>query len=219
MTAGFAPDDIANWAFLAVAATYGLYRGIRRYFFPPAESKYGDPQTIRQMAKLDERIHELLTELRVQTDAARVVIGRFHNGLYFFDATPLQKMSFSYESVTGGADTIKETYKDIEVSRMSAIMDRMVAEPLLVHTDSLPETYSRSVLTSLNVVVFACVALYQSKYKIVGCLMIHWFNDPEVRPIAPLNKKWLEGRVHDTVQKIELLLSERLKVTGTVRQT
>jgi len=209
----FDPTTLAGWgACLAILVASFIKNFKDRN--KDKETDYGDPQVMLRVTALDERIHEYLTQLRLQTGAARVFVLRFHNGDVYFDGESIQKVSVSYESFGGGIESIRPSHNGVEVSSISAMLDLMIKKAMLFNVaKDLPDTYSKSLLETLNIHTFAAVALYKNKQKILGCLMVHWINDPTTRSDNPLPKEWLNGQVAKTVELLEFTLQERRRVS------
>lgn len=209
---GFASATISAYAALVAVAVYEAAKAVKaRREKSFAERRYGDPETIKKITRIDTRVHDLLTELRIVTRACRATAFNFHNGEQFFDNSPIQRMSPAYESVEGGfAPTTEcEASGGFIVSLMAPIIEKMFDDtPLICKVDSLPETFSRTRLRGLNVLHFAVLPLKQNNHKIIGCIKLHWMRD------APVEADWVEDKMRICVSTIENLLSERLVVTG-----
>jgi len=206
----FDPVKTAGWIVATVVATYAVVTRLLAWWKGRTEQKYGDPGTVKKLSTIDERIHEQLTSLRIHTKACRVVVFQFHNGEQFFSGSPIQKMTATYEAVDGGFASVVETGRQggMVVSNMSAVLDKMFDDTPLIHeVETMPETYSRTRLQSLNVGYFAVLPLKQYN-KIIGCLKIHWMRD------VPEGRDWIEDQMKVTLQNIQTLLSERLTISG-----
>lgn len=83
---------IATASFL-VGAYYGIKK-IKEKLFSNKKKK-----ECKQYWNIHSEIHEILTELRIRTDAARAQIIQFHNGEYFMDGVSMKKMSLTHESL------------------------------------------------------------------------------------------------------------------------
>jgi hypothetical protein len=210
----FDPWYVGGWVAAAIIAGVGAWKGVSAYFKSVAEDKYGDPETVRLVTRLDEQIHEALTQLREQCHASRVMVFLFHNGEQFFSGSPIQRMTCSYETVQGGISSVTADSQSMVVSLMSAVLDRMRDDtPLIWETSNIPKTFSRTRLETLNVKYFACLPLRQNKHKIIGLLKMHWMHKDEIQ-IDEAGETWLKGEMLKTVGKIEHLLARRLEVSG-----
>lgn len=182
------------------------------------EKKYGNPEIMRQVIQKDKIIDALLIELREQTDSARILIYMFHNGDHYFSGSPVQRMTCAYESVAGGIASVLSDQKGLIASKFSGMLDLMFdSTPLLIDVEKLPESYSKVILDSLNILSFACAPLHQNDL-IVGCLQVHWIRDLSSQNITGCKDKesWLRAKVLPIVSRIEFTLAERMSISGSV---
>lgn len=120
------------------------------------------------------RIHEVLTELRVKLDCARVQIHRFHNGGHFCDLTPMKKSSITHESVNNGITTEGHIKKDLNISLFMPLLDQVKADaPIVFKTADHPDSYHKSVLEASNVLGYIVLPIY-GEMGCIGYLMCQW---------------------------------------------
>ena len=112
-------DIFESWVEIGMimAAVIG---GISLVLFPYIHSYLKNKKTLNRQTQFDwnthNRLHEVLTELRVQSDCARTQIVQFHNGGEFLDGISMQKMSLTHESLASGTSSEIEIKKDIHLS-------------------------------------------------------------------------------------------------------
>jgi len=166
---------------------------------------------LKMLAGLDLQIHDLLTELRVISGAARAAVFQFHNGEHFYSGSSIQRVSCTHESVIGGVGLSQHLQSNVPASMLAPIIEPMLAhksgEPIEVRQiDDLADSHIKSVLMNLNVMAVAHVPLRQGEYKTVGFVEFHWMDLDRI----------CEGTdvlVGQFVQRIEALLMVRLEAT------
>ena len=79
------------------------------------------------------KIHELLTEARVNSDAARAQIIQFHNGEYFMDGISMKKMSLTHESLSKGVSQEADKMNNILISLFTPLMEKIIQNKAEVH--------------------------------------------------------------------------------------
>ena len=120
------------------------------------------------------RIHESLTELRVNTDCARAQVVQFHNTGYFLDGISMKKMSLTHESLSPGVSSEMGIKKDLLLSMcIDGLNLLMNDEPTLHITDSLEDSWCKQLLQNSNVVSFSFLPIKRSN-QVVGYVMCQW---------------------------------------------
>jgi hypothetical protein len=120
------------------------------------------------------RLHEVLTELRVQNDCARTQIVQFHNGGEFLDGISMQKMSLTHESLASGTSSEMETKKDLLLSLCIEGLKLIKEDNSMVHvTELLEDTWCKKFLQSSNVITFSFLPI-RIREQIMGYVMCQW---------------------------------------------
>jgi hypothetical protein len=132
-------------------------------------------------------IHELLTELRVLTDAARTQVIQFHNGEYFMDGISMRKFSLTHESVEKGieSDGIR-----LQACLCSMFLPLLVLisenNPQIHYTTDLQETYVKQYLESRNVEAFSVLPVKINNMT-TGFVMIQWCSGMKAEMVDKLH--------------------------------
>jgi len=132
-----------------------------------------------------DKIHELLTELRVKTRACRVQLIQFHNGGQFIDGISMKRFSLSYESLSKGVSR-EENFKDVLVSLFPHFISKIIKNSPEMYYSHLEEaSIFRQILQHSNVIMYSVLPV-RSKGRIIGALVLNWCNrtraleDPEL---------------------------------------
>jgi Fe2+ transport system protein B len=159
----------------------GTYYGIKKVkdkIFSSKKKKEG-----KQYWNIHSEIHEILTELRIRTDAARSQIIQFHNGEYFMDGVSMKKMSLTHESLRSGISAEVHQKKDVLISAyidfIRSILDSKYQFEVV---GSMKESYQKQLFVASNVIAYMAVPL-QSKGTNVGYIIVHWCSDEKVEKV------------------------------------
>ena len=119
-------------------------------------------------------VHELLTELRVLTDAARAQVVQFHNGEYFMDGISMRKFSLTHESVEKGIESDGQRMQGYLCSMFLPLLLLLVEDTPKIHfTVDLKETYVKQYLESRNVEAFSVLPIKVNN-QMTGFVMVQW---------------------------------------------
>jgi hypothetical protein len=128
-------------------------------------------------------IHELLTELRVLTDAARTQVIQFHNGEYFMDGISMRKFSLTHESVEKGIESdgtrVQGKLCSMFLPLLLLINDN---DPKIHYTVDLKENYVKQYLESRNVEAFSVLPIKINNI-ITGFVMVQWCSGQKAEQI------------------------------------
>jgi hypothetical protein len=167
---------IATASFL-IGAFYGV-RKIKDKLFSNKKEKEG-----KQYWNIHSEIHEILTELRIRTDAARAQIIQFHNGEYFMDGVSMKKMSLTHESLRSGISAEVHQKKDVLISAyidfIRSILDNKHRFEVV---GAMKESYQKQLFIASNVIAYMAVPL-QSKGINIGYVIVHWCSDEKVEKV------------------------------------
>jgi len=153
------------WTAVAIAVLLGGLRGFKKI---KSEFKRDNFITIHS------EIHELLTELRVLTDAARAQVIQFHNGEYFMDGISMRKFSLTHESVEKGIESDGERLQGYLCSMFLPLL-LLINEnnPKIYYTVDLSENYVKQYLESRNVEAFSVLPIKINNMT-TGFVMNQW---------------------------------------------
>jgi transcriptional regulator with GAF, ATPase, and Fis domain len=150
---------------IITAGLFALVKGIK---------KYKEVFATDNFITVHSEIHELLTELRVLTDAARTQVIQFHNGEYFMDGISMRKFSLTHESVEKGIESDGERMQGLLCSMFLPLLLLVVEDHAKVHfTVDLKDSHVRQYLESRNVEAFSVVPL-QKQNQMTGFVMVQW---------------------------------------------
>jgi hypothetical protein len=164
--------------FIKVFETYSVYAAIF------AAAVYASWKTwkkyVQEFGKNDNfitihsEVHEILTELRVLTDAARAQIIQFHNGEYFMDGVSMRKFSVTHESLATGIDSDANRIKGLLCSMFVPLLNLVLENlPKIHYTVDLKNSYLKQYLESRNVEAFSVLPIIIQDRK-TGFVMLQW---------------------------------------------
>jgi len=147
------------------AVAIGLIKGIK---------KYKEAFSADNFITVHSEIHELLTELRVLTDAARAQVIQFHNGEYFMDGISMRKFSLTHESVEKGIESDGERMQGLLCSMFLPLLLLVIEdEPKIYFTVDLKDSHVKQYLESRNVEAFSVLPL-RKQNQMTGFTVIQW---------------------------------------------
>ena len=119
-------------------------------------------------------IHELLTELRVLTDAARAQVIQFHNGEYFMDGVSMRKFSITHESLEKGIESDANRIKGVLCSMFIPLLNLVLEDaPKIHYTVDLKNSYLKQYLESRSVEAFSVLPI-KIQNQTTGFVMVQW---------------------------------------------
>jgi len=157
-----------HWTIIAAITTAIILGGIRGW------------KQIKKISANDNfivihsEIHELLTELRVLTDAARAQVIQFHNGEYFIDGISMRKFSLTHESVEKGIESDGERIQGYLCSMFLPLLLLINDNNPKVHfTVDLKDSYVKQYFESRNVEAFSVLPI-KINNQITGFTIVQW---------------------------------------------
>jgi hypothetical protein len=133
--------------------------------------------------EVDESIFQSISELRCEesVNAARCMVGLFHNGGDFFDGSPMKKYTIPYEIPVRGISHAGLRKQDNTL--ISTVLDKIQVmkneERVIYFTEKQPQSLFRSMLIEQNVFAFTIFPLRIGEL-IVGFLEIHWCKEEAI---------------------------------------
>jgi hypothetical protein len=126
--------------------------------------------------KTHSDIHESLTELRLQCDAARTQLVQFHNGEYFIDGISMKKLSMTHESLHSGVSAQYTKMREILISMFIEHVQSLLSETVVIRKiGQLKSSIFRQILETDNVEAYMAITI-KYKGKITGYIMVQWCN-------------------------------------------
>ena len=139
------------WIAISFAVLVGAIKGIK---------KIKKEITSDNFITIHGEIHELLTELRVITDAARTQVIQFHNGEYFMDGISMRKFSLTHESVEKGIESDGERVQGFLCSMFLPLLLILIEDnPKVYFTTDLKENYVKQYFEARNVEAFSVLPI------------------------------------------------------------
>jgi hypothetical protein len=152
------------------------------------------------------RLHEVLTELRVQNDCARTQIVQFHNGGEFLDGISMQKMSLTHESLTSGTSSELGTKKDVLLSLCIEGLKLIKEDNSVVHVvELLDDSWCKKFLQSSNVIAFSFLPIRMNE-QIMGYVMCQWCSWSKADEVE---EDYVKAFIEDARNIIEVTLEQQ----------
>lgn len=154
------------YAAIICAMLIGLYKGWQRY-----QSEFNKNDNF---ITVHSEIHEVLTELRVLTDAARAQVLQFHNGEYFMDGVSMRKFSVTHESLEKGVESDSARIKGVLCSVYIDLLHLVLKDdPKIHYTVDLKNSFLKQYLESRNVEAFSVLPI-RLQNQTTGFIMVQW---------------------------------------------
>jgi hypothetical protein len=173
MTEAIKEVDIYFWTQIGVASfafIIGFYVAFRKYV-----KKWGNSTKIdKEYWNIHSNIHELLTELRIRCDCARIQLVQFHNNDYFMDGVSMKKMSLTHESLNKGISSEGDKKQNVLLSRFVPLLNKILLDdPILYIVSEDNETYGKQFMESSSVVAYVVLPIV-NKNSLIGYVTCQW---------------------------------------------
>ena len=123
---------------------------------------------------IHSEIHELLTELRVLTDAAKSQVIQFHNGEYFMDGISMRKFSLTHESTERGVESDGQKIQGFLCSMFLPLLLLVNENDSKVRfTCDLKDSYVKQYLESRNIEAFSVLPIRFGNLN-TGFVFVQW---------------------------------------------
>lgn len=110
--------------------------------------------------KLHSNVNEILTEMRIKLDSARVYICQFHNGGDFFSGESILKFSTTHESCAlGVAQTIDQQQGVLLTRFVEKLKILQEDSPKLIFTNTMNDSHFKGFMESRNTIAFILIPL------------------------------------------------------------
>lgn len=157
------------------------------------------------------KIHELLTEARVNSDAARAQIIQFHNGEYFMDGISMKKMSLTHESLSKGVSQEADKMNNILISLFTPLMEKIIQNKAEVHkTQDDDPGITKNLMQSNNTVAYAALPI-RYRNNITGYIILNWCSENKTKRINndDISTILTEARDYTEIYLRDILHSEK----------
>jgi hypothetical protein len=190
---------VDSWAFY-IAALGGIGIGAMKVFKKIKDLTHDNFITIHS------EIHELLTELRVMSDAARTQVIQFHNGDYFMDGISMRKFSLTHESVEKGIESDADRIQGLMCSVFLPLILAVVEDdPKVRFVADLKESYIKQYLHSRNVEAFSVLPI-KIQNNITGFVVIQWCSEIKAEKI---DKEFCQKELRKMTNSITVQLTQQ----------
>lgn len=154
---------------IAVFGILGIGWGVVKF----AKSKTKNDNFIA----IHTEIHELLTELRIQSKAMRVGVLQFHNGEYFMDGISMRKFSITHESSHRGYISQSLKFKNVLCSLFIPLLHKILEDKSTIHhVEAMNESYAKHFFEDENISHYSCLPL-KNKNTNIGFILLQWHFD------------------------------------------
>lgn len=188
-----------NWTVWVAIATAIIIGGIRGW--KKIKTTWKD-----NFINVHSEIHEILTELRVLTDAARSQVIQFHNGEYFMDGISMRKFSLTHESVEKGIESDGQRLQGYLCSMFLPLL-LLINEnnPKIHYTADLAENYVKQYLESRNVEAFSVLPIKINNIN-TGFVMNQWCSGNKAEKVDEIHTMY---EVKKAVNSITVQLAQQ----------
>jgi len=136
-------------------------------------------KTQKDFTKLHSQVNEVLTELRIELDCARVYISQFHNGGDFFSGESILKFSITHESCSLGVAQTMDQQQGVLLTRfVEKLKILQEDEPRIIFTNTLTDSHFKGFMESRNTIAFIIIPLKKenmiSPFGYVCCEWCSW---------------------------------------------
>jgi len=177
---------------LIVAGTLGvIWGGVKFWKSRPKQDNF--------MA-IHTEIHELLTELRLNSKAMRVSILQFHNGEYFMDGISMRKFSITHESSHKGYISQSLKFKNVLCSLFVPLLHKVLDNKSIIHhVEAMPNSYAKHFFEDENISHYACLPI-QNKNMNIGFILLQWhFDFPPNMEVQSATGEYMES-IRDSIE-------------------
>jgi hypothetical protein len=160
-------ETYSGYVAVACATVLGVWKGWTKYCKEQKKKK-------DNFITVHGEIHEVLTELRVLTDAARAQVMQFHNGEYFMDGVSMRKFSLTHESLEKGIESDANRIKGVLCSMFIPLLHLVLEDtPKIHYTVDLKNSYLKQYLESRSVEAFSVLPI-NIQNQTTGFIMVQW---------------------------------------------
>jgi hypothetical protein len=158
--------------------------------------------------QVHSQIHESLTELRIQTDAARTQVIQFHNGEYFMDGVSMRKFSLTHESLSRGVSADDPRIKGLLCSMFVPLMNFIIKnEANVISVYDIPHSFCKQFFEENNVEGFVVLPL-KVRGQLTAFILTQWCSEAKLETV---DHKLVKQYMDDARNAIEVQLSQQKK--------
>jgi hypothetical protein len=181
-----------------------LFISVLAYSFQDTIESYFKKDPIPTQVKASTGVNKELGEILNSSEASRVYVFQFHNGITFYTGQHAQRFSCTYEMVSEGVSREAENLQNLQVSLFSWWINEVLSGRMTYYdVDDMADYTSRIILEQQGVKSIICRPLIY-KGKVVGILgldFVGWSNEVVNNPEFVRN-------FENTSNKIAKMISE-----------
>jgi len=200
-------NNTLSWfetASIITASLLGVLAGVVKVF---SKKKDNHKENV-DFIQVHSQIHESLTELRIQTDAARTQVIQFHNGEYFMDGVSMRKFSLTHESLSRGVSADAQRIKGLLCSMFVPLMNFVIKnEANVISVYDIPHSFCKQFFEENNVEGFVVLPL-KIRGQITAFILTQWCSEAKLETV---DHKLVKQYMDDARNAIEVQLSQQKK--------
>ena len=200
-------NNTLSWfetASIITASLLGVLAGVVKVF---SKKKDNHKENV-DFIQVHSQIHESLTELRIQTDAARTQVIQFHNGEYFMDGVSMRKFSLTHESLSRGVSADAQRIKGLLCSMFVPLMNFVIKnEANVISVYDIPHSFCKQFFEENNVEGFVVLPL-KIRGQITAFILTQWCSEAKLETV---DHKLVKQYMEDARNAIEVQLSQQKK--------
>jgi hypothetical protein len=160
----------------------------------------------KAFTEVNMRIWEVLTELRIRSNACRATLAQFHNGGKYVDGSSMRRMSITHQSCDQKASSTMQFRQDSLVSRFVELIELLQendSDIRMVTEDD--ESNSKRFLEVHDTLAYSILPV-QCKHSLAihGYIMIEWC---DLGRLDNLDESKFQDEIDDARDQIAFLLS------------
>jgi hypothetical protein len=140
---------------------------------------------IEKITQKDTFINEILSEIRIKSDAARCYILKFHNGDYYSNGTPIVKFSMTHESCSLGISHYVDHTQNYLLSSYSGINDLLKSNKDIIITSKMKECNFKGYLQEKNTLALFSFPIrsHKNSGNVIAIFCIEWCSPSKINNI------------------------------------
>jgi len=200
-------NNTLSWfetASIITGSLLGVLAGVLKVF---SKKKDNHKENV-DFIQVHSQIHESLTELRIQTDAARTQVIQFHNGEYFMDGVSMRKFSLTHESLSRGVSADAQRIKGLLCSMFVPLMNFVIKnEASVISVYDIPHSFCKQFFEENNVEGFVVLPL-KVRGQLTAFVLTQWCSEAKLETV---DHKLVKQYMDDARNAIEVQLSQQKK--------
>lgn len=197
------PDMWYTAGFALVSFVVGMSFSLLKLFKKSKTHKIFS-NTEKDFTKIHTQVNEVLTELRLQLDCARVYISQFHNGGDFFSGESILKFSLTHESCSLGVAQTMDQQQGVLLTRfVEKLKILQEDEPRIIFTNTLIDSHFKGFMEARNTIAFILVPLKKqntiSPFGYICCEWCSWNHAENINPNKTLGYLQKDIRILNTL--------------------